>query len=178
MATTVFVTGASGYIGHHVAVAFRNAGYRVYGLVRSKEKGKDSTSEPVPSTLVEGEALIRNEVIPVVGDQRKPETWEWVVEKATYVIDTVPDYRYEEPWKGSRTLLEALAKSSEATGVRKTFIQTSGILMYPDSSEVRDENSPFPPAEHPFLQVARDFEKHVLTHPVVCPLPCPSLLDS
>ena len=42
MATAVFVTGASGYIGQHVAIAFRNAGYRVYGLVRSQEKGKGS----------------------------------------------------------------------------------------------------------------------------------------
>jgi len=37
--SSAFVTGASGYIGHHVAVALRAAGYRVYGLVRSQEKG-------------------------------------------------------------------------------------------------------------------------------------------
>jgi len=39
MASSVFVTGANGYIGQAVAIALRNAGYRVYGLVRSADKG-------------------------------------------------------------------------------------------------------------------------------------------
>jgi len=39
---SVFVTGANGYVGQAVSIALRNAGYRVYGLVRSADKGIDS----------------------------------------------------------------------------------------------------------------------------------------
>jgi len=144
-------------------------------LCEAKRRVRVPPSNCAPSMLFEGEALIRNEVIPVVGDLQKPETWEWVIEKATYVIDTVPGYLSQEPWKGNRTLLEALAKSSEATGIRKTFIQTSGTLRYPDSKQVQDENTPIPPSDHPIFQAGREFEKLVLSHPVV-PLPFPLAL--
>ncbi len=52
MATTVFITGASGLIGLAVGKAFKRQGYIVYGLVRSEAKAK---------------ALIREEIIPVHG---------------------------------------------------------------------------------------------------------------
>jgi len=34
---TVFITGATGYVGYPVALAFRDAGYKVIGLCRSEE---------------------------------------------------------------------------------------------------------------------------------------------
>ena len=52
MATTVFISGASGLIGLAVAKAFRRRGYTVLGLVRSEEKAK---------------ALQREEIIPILG---------------------------------------------------------------------------------------------------------------
>ncbi len=51
MSSSVFVVGASGYIGLGVALAFRRAGYRVYGLIRN-EKHVNS--------------LLQNEIEPVV----------------------------------------------------------------------------------------------------------------
>jgi len=39
MSSSVLVTGANGYLGEAIAIALRGAGYRVYGLVRSAEKG-------------------------------------------------------------------------------------------------------------------------------------------
>jgi len=41
MTTSVLVIGASGYIGASVAFALRRAGFRVYGLIRTKEKGAE-----------------------------------------------------------------------------------------------------------------------------------------
>jgi nucleoside-diphosphate-sugar epimerase len=48
----VFVIGAGGYIGEEIAVAFRKAGYVVYGLIRNPTKQNQ---------------LLKNEIIPVIG---------------------------------------------------------------------------------------------------------------
>ena len=54
----VFVTGATGYIGGAVAAAFRRAGHRVFGLVRSSEKAR---------------SLAQAEIVPVLGDLAAPD---------------------------------------------------------------------------------------------------------
>ena len=160
--TGVFVTGASGYIGQHVAIAFRRAGYKVYGLVRSKEKGiQVRCLVTLTNKTKKGEELVRHEVIPVVGDFHKPETWLDVLPKVAWVITTVPDF--EGQMASNKLILEAVAKSAQESGVLKTFIFTSGALVYAHSLEVRDENSPIVP-DHPFFGILRAFEKEVLDH--------------
>ncbi|RUP06370.1 hypothetical protein BC936DRAFT_140349 [Jimgerdemannia flammicorona] len=57
---SVFVSGASGFIGEEVAFGFRRAGYHVFGLVRTQEKA---------------DKLAFNEITPVLGDLMKPETY-------------------------------------------------------------------------------------------------------
>jgi len=51
MSSSVFVVGAGGYIGLGVALAFRRAGYRVYGLIRNEKYVN---------------ILIQNEIEPIV----------------------------------------------------------------------------------------------------------------
>ena len=51
MSASVFVIGASGYIGLGIALAFRRAGYRVYGLIRNEKHSN---------------TLLQNEIEPVV----------------------------------------------------------------------------------------------------------------
>ncbi|CAF0728723.1 unnamed protein product [Adineta steineri] len=51
MSSSVFVIGASGYIGLGVAQAFRRAGYRVYGLIRNEKYSN---------------ILLQNEIEPIV----------------------------------------------------------------------------------------------------------------
>jgi len=51
MSSSVFVIGASGYIGLGVALAFRRAGYCVYGLIRNEKNSN---------------TLLQNEIEPVV----------------------------------------------------------------------------------------------------------------
>lgn len=146
--TSVFVTGASGYIGQHVAIAFRSAGYRVYGLVRSQEKGAH---------------LVRHEVIPVVGDINNTATYQDALDKSTIVVDTVLDFTQKDPLAANKTLLEATAKSGATIGVSKTYIYTSGVLVYAHSEEVRDENSPLP-GDHDFFKARIAFENETLKH--------------
>jgi len=150
MSTSVFITGASGYIGQAVAIAFRNAGYRVYGLVRSTEKGAH---------------LVRHEVIPVVGDLNQLSTFTEALAAANVVVDTVSDFSQQDPFAPCRALLEATSKSGSSQGVTKTYIYTSGVMVYPDSERVRDETFPLKDADVlPFFKGRIAFEEEVLHH--------------
>lgn len=51
MSSSVFIFGASGYIGLGVALAMRRAGYRVYGMIRNSKYSN---------------TLIQNEIEPIV----------------------------------------------------------------------------------------------------------------
>ena len=51
MSSSVLVIGASGYIGLGIALAFRRAGYRVYGLIRNAKFSN---------------TLLQNEIEPIV----------------------------------------------------------------------------------------------------------------
>jgi hypothetical protein len=75
MSSSVFVIGASGYIGLGVALAFRRAGYRVYGLIRNEKNSN---------------TLIRNEIEPLVAqtfDQIQP--FADILASCSIIIDTV-----------------------------------------------------------------------------------------
>jgi len=63
---SVLVIGAGGYIGQGVAIAFRRAGYVVYGLLRNEAKAK---------------FLLLHEIIPVIGDATDSSSWKQYVEK-------------------------------------------------------------------------------------------------
>ena len=67
MSSTVLVTGANGYIGSNVAFAFRTAGFKVFALVRKQQ---------------DVARFIPNEVIPIIGDISKPETFKKELEEA------------------------------------------------------------------------------------------------
>ena len=110
-----------------------------------------------------GQHLIRHEVIPVVGELSKPETYQEVLDKVTYVIDNVLDFASQDPFAANKTLVEATAKSAATHQVAKTYIYTSGILVYTHSEEVRDENSPLP-GDFPFFKGRIAFERYVQSH--------------
>jgi len=150
MSTSVLVTGASGYIGQQVAIAFRAAGYRVYGLVRSLEKGTH---------------LVRHEVIPVVGDVNDPQSFHDAVHRASVVVDTVVDFTQPDPFVANHKLLELTTKLGHEQGVEKTYIYTSGILVYTHSDHVRDETHSLKSDKlEPFFKARVAFENQVLAH--------------
>ena len=107
--------------------------------------------------------MIKHEVIPVVGELAKPETYQEALDKSSFVIDNVIDFTAQEPFTSNKALLDATVKSAAALQVTKTYIYTSGLLVYTHSEEVRDENSPLP-GDHPVFKGRIAFEREVLEH--------------
>ena len=75
MSSSVFVIGAGGYIGKGVALAFRRAGYRVYGLVRNEKYSNN---------------LLQNEIEPIVAQSFDDlESLTDVLSSCSIIIDAV-----------------------------------------------------------------------------------------
>jgi NAD(P)-dependent dehydrogenase (short-subunit alcohol dehydrogenase family) len=116
MSSSVFVIGASGYIGKGIALAFRRAGYRVYGLIRNEKHARN---------------LIENEIEPIVTqtfDNVQP--FADILNSCSIIIDAVG---YTP--KLSVSLLEAAVKVGKArtqdgklSHYAPLYIFTSGIM--------------------------------------------------
>lgn len=103
----VLVLAAGGLIGTAVSSAFRRAGFRVFGLIRTESHAQ---------------YLLANEVIPVIGDISKPETYIEVIKKCSVVVDASGT---------SEVFVDAMIRlnaEEEVAAYRKLFITTSGTL--------------------------------------------------
>lgn len=128
----VFVTGASGYIGHSVAKAFRAKGHSVFGLVRSHQKASQLSLE---------------EIWPVIGELENPETYRAILEDVEVVVHCAHDYSphgVENDAKSIDTFLSVFSKSLSP----RALIYTSGVWVYGSrGNQVVDESLPVQPLE-------------------------------
>jgi nucleoside-diphosphate-sugar epimerase len=123
----VLVLGASGSIGFPVARAFRRAGYKVYGLVRSEEKAHK---------------LALEEIIPVVGDVKDIPSWRPTLEKVTTVVDCSSSY----PDKVAHAQLVLATVKAVSESRRLVFIYNSGSWVYNNNPyEITSENTAYTP---------------------------------
>lgn len=132
MSRTVFVTGASGFIGSAVAKRFSAAGYKVFGLTRSEDKSK---------------SLLQAEITPVIGEVNKPETYEKIIEQVSVVVHTATGVT-STPVEDDMTVVETVARVSAKSANQKLFILTSGCLLYGgkiESDTYFNEESPLNP---------------------------------
>ena len=129
----ILVTGATGYAGYHAAIAFRQAGHQVSGLVR--DDGKERARE-----------LLRYEVKLARGDLSNSDTYRQHIEDSDVLIHTVLDFN--NPQETDRKLfntLQQVAKSSRSQRQR-LFIYTTGCSIYGKRPErVMDETTPANP---------------------------------
>ncbi len=106
---TVLVCGAGGLIGTAVSSAFRRAGWRVHGLIRSEKHT---------------EFLLANEIVPLIGDIEQPDTYLEVARLCSVVVDA----------SGCNAKLveaiQGLNGSEEVECYRKLLIVTSGTLNW------------------------------------------------
>ena len=129
----VFLTGATGFVGSHVARAFAEQGARLHLLVRST------------SRLDNLEGLSAKTVI---GDLRHAESFRSALSECEVLVHVAADYRlwvrdpqamYEANVDGTRNLL-ALARE---VGVRRVVYTSSVATMgFREDGTIVDENTP------------------------------------
>jgi len=128
----ILVTGASGYIGHGVAKAFRAKGHTVYGLVRSEENAS---------------LLSVDEIWPIIGDLERPESYHQIlsdVEVAVHCAFDHSDKGVEYDIKAIDSILDVFSNSS----LPRSFIYTSGVWVYGSRGyHIVDESTPPNPLE-------------------------------
>jgi nucleoside-diphosphate-sugar epimerase len=126
----VFVTGATGYVGHAVAAALRRAGHEVLGLCRSAEKAR---------------LIARDEIHPVLGDLNHPSTYGHALDACSVLVHAAFDAQggVVEP---DRTAIAAFLEASKRSP--KTVIYTSGVWVYGDTGAgAADETTPSNPVK-------------------------------
>lgn len=127
----VFVTGATGYVGSHVARAFRRAGHEVWGLVRSESKGA---------------AIARQEIRLVTGTLQEIRTWIQLAEACSVLVHCAMDSSGGDPWALDRAVVQALVNASDEGPRPKTFLYTSGVWVNGDTGgRLVDETTPLNP---------------------------------
>lgn len=126
----VFVTGATGYIGFNVAMAYRRAGHAVWGLTRSTEKAR---------------ILERHEIRPVVGSMQAADRWQDAASACAVLIHAAVDYQ-ADPFALDKQTVEFLLSLANRGPQPKTLIYTSGVWVYGDTrGTLVDETTPLAP---------------------------------
>lgn len=152
---SVLVIAAAGFIGFGVAKAFRRAGYFVYGLIRDGKKC----------------ALLQsNEIIPIVGDGEKIETYIEHIKACPVIIDCSNSMsNTEHPEKMPLAILQAIEEASKTRDPLlppKVFIYTSGIMVYGHDTRIRDESWPI--SQTFYAKFRRTVETAVVHSPHIC----------
>ena len=134
----ILVTGASGFVGGHVARLLVERGHRVRALVR-------------PSSELRGIAdliVSRNALERVIGDLRDPDSLQVAVAGCQVVYHVAADYRlwardpgelYRSNVDGTRNLLEAARRAGVE---RVVYTSTVGCIGVPGDGTPGDEGSP------------------------------------
>jgi dihydroflavonol-4-reductase len=126
----ILVTGATGFVGWHVARSLKERGHSVRALVRPASRLHDSDG-----------------VEPITGDLRDPASLASAVTGCSVVYHVAADYRlwardpdelYRSNVDGTRNLLEAARKSKVD---RVVYTSTVGCIGMPKDS-LGDENTP------------------------------------
>jgi len=144
----VFVFGCGGYIGLGVARAFRAAGHRVFGLIRSANQAN---------------ALIQEEITPVFGAQNEREKYESVLSSCAVIVDAIGMTEFSA--KLLEICIEAPQKLIKERGqaFKPVFIFTSGIMTYGSASEFPVDEMIPPKPMFPDMTERQKYEEKVLT---------------
>lgn len=133
----LFITGAGGFVGRHVAGVASDRGHAVMGLVRSSRSAA-TLRHAAPGAE------------PIVGDLRRPEGWCEALRSAEAVIHlaaTKAGSVYDQ-FPGTVIATERLLAEMKAAGVRRlVHVSTFSVYDYeaPASEEVLAEDAPLAP---------------------------------
>ncbi len=128
----ILIIGATGYIGFNVALAFRRAGHRVFGLTRAAEKAA---------------WLAQHEIHPIVGNMLQPESYAAIAGECDVLIHAGVD-KHADPTALNQKTLETLIAAGKRGPQPKTLIYTSGVWVYGNTgNRAVDETTPLAPAK-------------------------------
>lgn len=118
--STVLVIGSTGFIGHPVALAFKQAGFRVLALVRSADKAVE---------------LVRAQVELVPGDVTNVASWKGAAAQADVIVHCAVSY--QDMVSTDRIVLDAVDTivAETRSGGKKTVLYTSGGWVYGNMHE-------------------------------------------
>src|SRR5256885_7328586 len=126
----VFVTSATGYVGHGVATALRTAGHDVYGLTRTAAKAPQ---------------LARQEIRPVIGDIGDPKSYADSAEACSVLVHAAFESSASAVTK-DKAAVDALIETGRRGSQPKTLIYTSGVWLHGDTGgRLVDETDPLKP---------------------------------
>ncbi len=131
------VTGATGFLGHHLVPLLVQRGHRVRALVRCNSAAQ---------------FLRENDVDPIAGDTREPETLRRLIDGCEVVIHAAGYFRlwgrrddfYSTNANGTRHVLEA---ARQACVKRFVHISTVAVIGTPQPHAIVDENTPCDPRD-------------------------------
>lgn len=141
----VFITGATGIIGFHVARAFRRAGHDVAGLVRTPAKAAQLEAE---------------EIRPVHGTLQAPAAWADEAARAAILVHAAADDTADAAQLDGQ-VLDVLLRPGARGAPERTVLYTSGTWVQGDTAGIRvDETTPLAP--HPKVAWRPALEQRVL----------------
>jgi nucleoside-diphosphate-sugar epimerase len=148
----VFVTGATGYLGHAIALRLLRSGHTVFGLTRDPARAR---------------MLADEQITPVTGDFSDPETYLSELKNCDCVVHAALESGPEASRQDQRAL-EAIQAAVEDGRVRRV-LYTSSLWVYGDTGgTVVDEHAPLDPPEAaawraPHEEVVLDLLEHDVT---------------
>jgi nucleoside-diphosphate-sugar epimerase len=141
----VFLTGASGYAGFHVALRLAAAGHTVTGVVRHPEQARL-------------QMLRMHEIKLIHGDVAKPETYRSEVEDCDVIVHTMLDKKNH--FETDRTFFRTLQELSQRMSRRRLIYTTGVSIIGKVEAPVLDETIE-PNPNHP-ISFRRQLEREAL----------------
>jgi nucleoside-diphosphate-sugar epimerase len=163
----VFITGATGYIGQHLALTLANAGHQVKALVRSPEKAK--AIEHPNITFIKGS--LKDLAALEAGTSGADAVFHLAAYARVWAADP---HTYEKiNVKGTENVLQAALKNQ----VKKVVVTSTAGVMGPSGETAVAENTqrqvPFfneyEETKHRSEQICREYARHGLEVVVVNP---------
>ena len=141
--STVFVTGASGYIAKHICLKLLNGGYRVVGSVRTPERGRETLNAIRPH--LDDAADIDDRLTLVTLDLNDDAGWTEAVQDAEALIHTASPVPLEQPGDPREIVRTAVdgavraMRAARAAGVGRIVATSStAAIMNADLPEGRE----------------------------------------
>lgn len=128
----VFVTGASGYIGLSVAVAFSRSGHHVLGMIRNSSKS---------------DLLKAHEIEPVVGNMQNLDSYKDAALSAEVLVHCAFELSPQASKLDFATVESLINVAKQQKNLPRAILYTSGVWVHGNTQGCVDESCPLNPID-------------------------------